>query len=401
MADIGAVAQANADLKYGASLDALKRRIASGEQAMLANETALQGYGNTGRGIIGQVYDVLDKSLAENRTNTGQQLQASAQNVGQGYRDAQNVLDAQRNLARDYASQAGVADNQQAAYAEQQAKLENVFADLIGRNAQNDATWTGNLKNWAGMMDSIFSKGQDIGRQQRADAGSRFETALLDLLGENRLNAQREATDISGQIAQIMGERGSFLVSEGDRLAQQAWERAIQEAQMAQQAAIAQAEMDLRSRAMAQESAARSDDSRWKQMEFDQRNRAFEQGVRESDRNYQRGIIESDRDFGLRQTAAGQTNNDDYFKAISILSDPAASATLSPAARIRLEDIAGINTTRTQARDSGKGAAGVLGSVFAPGGVKPASNKPGFFDNQYNPDEYWANRLVRKIGGFF
>jgi hypothetical protein len=54
------VAEANADLKYGTLLDAIQRRIQGVGATQAANEAAIQGYGNTGRGIIGQTYDVLD-----------------------------------------------------------------------------------------------------------------------------------------------------------------------------------------------------------------------------------------------------------------------------------------------------------------------------------------------------
>jgi hypothetical protein len=328
------VAEANADLKYGTLLDAIQRRIQGVGATQAANEAAIQGYGNTGRGIIGQTYDVLDKALAQNRTDTSNQLGTAAQNIGQGYRDAQSILETQRGIARDYAAQAGVADNQTDAYSRNQARLENVIADLIGRNAQQDATYTGNLKNWAGQMDSIMAKGQDIGRQSRADQAGKFETSLLDALAGNRLNAQTDLTDLYGQQLSTLNERGNFLVSESDRLAQQAWERAIQEAQLQQSAQQANAELALRQRQMDMEQSNVGKDDLWKMLDYglrrdqfaaDQQNTQFSQGLQQDQFN---------------QTV-GAALQGSRLDALRILADP-NSALLPDNYRAAIERAAGI-----------------------------------------------------------
>lgn len=395
------VAQANADLKYGTLLDAIRRRIGGVQAGATANEQAIQGYGNTGRQVIGQTYDVLDKSLAGNRADTGQQLATSANNIGQGYRDAQSVLDTQRGIARDFAANAGLADNQGDAYARRQASLENVIADLIGRNAQQDATVTGNLKNWAGQMDSIFAKGQDIGHQQRADASGRFETSLLDALAGNRLNAQTDETDLQGQLLSTLNERGNFLVSESDRLANEAWQRALQQAQLSQSAQQANAELALRQRAMDREDANVGKDDYWKQKDYEMRLAAQQQGINESD-----------RDYALRLAQLGMTNNDDKFKALSMLGDPTQLATLAPDAHSFLEATAGVPDTRLgQARTATQG---IIGNAFS--GLFNGSNSGGqsgygkynelagnllFGDRQPGIEHRLRNKLISGIKGLF
>ncbi len=252
------IAQANANLKYGGQEAALKRAMDALRANTDSNVQSLEGYGNTGRNVLGQVYGVLDTKLAQNRQQTGEDLAKQVASIGQGYRDAGNVATAARDDARTYLEQLAERTGGQAALPEVMSGVENTASKILGRFAQNDATTTGNLQNWAAQNDSIMAGTQNIGQQMRADAGSRFENELLNALGGARLEGTKGQNDLQGRLLDILNERGSFLTSELARLASEEWQRQMEQAKLNQAAQQANAELALRSASLASENNARA-----------------------------------------------------------------------------------------------------------------------------------------------
>lgn len=293
MADLTATATANADLRYNSQVEALKRRIQDIQAQRDANDAALQGYGNTGRGVIGQVYDVLDQKLASNRVDNRNSMTSAIGQMSEGYDKAQRVGEGWRDSARQFAAEAGVQQpGYEDAYAYQQAKLEDVIGRVFGNIAERGAAAVGNQQAWASNIDSIYGMGQNIGSQMRADAGSRFESELLRALADNRLNAQRDETDIYGNISSTLAERGNFITSELARLAESQWERSFKEAQLRQQAEQANAELSLRAAAMADDRAYKQAAmnkadtmSEKERLDYELRKRALMNDERQTERN--------------------------------------------------------------------------------------------------------------------
>lgn len=251
-------AQAAADLRYGSQQSALQRKIEAIKAATQADAASLEGYGNRGRAVVDQTYNVLDKYLGQNRTQASQDLGTQVASIGQGYRDAQETANAARTDSRNYLQQLAEKIGGQAALPEQMSTVEDTANRIVSRAAQNDATVTGNLKNWAAQNDSILGQGQAIGQQMRADSKSKFETELLRRLGESRLEGIKGQNDMYGRLSDLLNERGSFLTTEMARLADQEYARQLEQAKLQQAAQQANAELALRSAALASENNARA-----------------------------------------------------------------------------------------------------------------------------------------------
>ena len=301
MVDIAAQAQNLASLRYDPQRDAINRRIAQIQESTRLRNESTQNYGNLARGYVGQTYDTLDQGLAANKGQAMQALDTQAQSIGQGYRDANQVGQALRDQARTYMQGLGqqTGYEQQAAY--QQGTLEKLVADLGAANAQRDATVTGNLKNWAGQMGSVYDQQIGTGKMMRADSLSGLEREIVAALGQNNLAGIEQETDMGDELLRILGEQGSYLGEQINEMGAREWEQAFKEAQLRQQAESTNAELSLKAQAMADDRAARgaaqgSDEERW-MAELMLKQMGMENDRMSGDRNYQ---------LALREFEAGQ-----------------------------------------------------------------------------------------------
>ena len=265
-------AQAAADLRYNGQQSAIQRRLEALRASVEAGRTSINEMGTAGRQQIGEVYDILGSKLGQNRADAMAGLNLQADRIGQGYQDAAEMATAARDDATAYLSnlvgkigledQAGL--NQAA-----QSGVVNTTADILGRNAQAEAGATGDLRTWAGKHDAILGQGQDIGEATRARSLSSFESDLLAALSNLELEGQKGANELDARLIDILNEKGNFLSTEYARLAAEQWQRDLEQAKMAQQAAMANAELAYKRDALAAsqtESArnAATGDERWK-----------------------------------------------------------------------------------------------------------------------------------------
>ena len=167
--DPNARAKVAADVKYGAQQSAVERAIAALAGQRQADEAGINKYGELGRTAIGQTFDQLVGNLETNRQMVNRDLGIQVDSVGQGFRDANSIAEAARqraldNLAKTYGGNQAYSTTDIAKY---QDPIETLAAQVMGENARNDATYTGNLKNWAAQIVFDF----DRKHLNRVDAG--------------------------------------------------------------------------------------------------------------------------------------------------------------------------------------------------------------------------------------
>ena len=146
--DPAARAKTSADLRYGGQEEAVKRAIAALNVSRQADQAAIDTYGAKGKTAINETFADLTQNLGINRAQTAQDLGVQAQNVGQGYRDAQSVAEAARAQGAERLAQLfnGNSAFSSGSLAAAQDPIEALAAKIIGSQAQNDATVTGNLQ---------------------------------------------------------------------------------------------------------------------------------------------------------------------------------------------------------------------------------------------------------------
>lgn len=321
------VARANADLRYGGQQSAIQRRIDALRADTAGNVAALEGYGTTGRNEIGEAYNILDQMLGANRAQSQKDLGTQVDLVGRGYREANDITNLAKDQARSYLGSMAERLGVQGALPDASSDLENSVAQIVGRNAQNDATTTGNLRTWASQNDQILGRGQALGGQMRASSLSNFETELLDALAGARLEGTKGENQLQGNLLDILNERGAFLTSESARLAQEEWERALQQAQLNQQAQQANAELGLRAAALADERSARasanqraskSDELDWAKYGLSEKELAWKMGQQDPEDTSEKWRVAGALLSGLPSPMPGMDNTD---QIISILQE--------------------------------------------------------------------------------
>ena len=259
-------AAAQVALKYDPQQAAIQRQIDAARGQTAANEAGLQTYGTTGRQAIGNVYDTLGSLLTGNRAQSAADLGQQADLVGQGYTQANNyqnsVADQARTRLSALSDQLGAG---QAGNFTVQSDLEKTLGGILGQNAQAQAATTGNLRTWAGQWDQILGNGINIGEQTRAKTAGDFETELLKLLGDNKVAGLEGENAMQGKLADILGARQNDLVATYNQLAQQEWERSLQQAQMDMEAQKSNASLALQSRGLDLQAQGQADDAAYKQ----------------------------------------------------------------------------------------------------------------------------------------
>jgi hypothetical protein len=89
----------------------------------------------------------------------------------------------------------------------------------------------------------LSGQGIDQAHQAEALRKTEFESTLLRMLGENRLAGSTQETDMMNKLGDLLGMRGNDLIDMYNQLAQQEWERSMAQAQLDQEAALANAQM--------------------------------------------------------------------------------------------------------------------------------------------------------------
>lgn len=266
------VARANtaADLKYNAQQDAVKRAIAQLGISSKANEAAINQYGASGRGAIGDTFGQLFGNLATNRQLTAADLGTQVNQIGQGYRDASAVGQAAADQGVEVLRQlAGNNPNYSPDMVAQAANpIVALAARQIANNANSDATTTGNLKNWAAQQDAILRAGEAGAQRDKSNRLSAFETDLMNQLAGNKNNALTQEGDLQSKLLALLNERGAYTADAAANFADTAFGQQLQaagynldEANAVRQAQQAQAQLAMQAAAQ-QQSAS---ENAWKQ----------------------------------------------------------------------------------------------------------------------------------------
>lgn len=283
--DPNARAKAAADLKYGAQQDAVQRAIAALAGQRQADEASINTYGQQGRAAIGQTFDQLVNNLETNRALVNRDLGIQVDSIGQGFRDANAIAEAAReralsNLDQLYGGNRAYSTMDIAKFRD---PIESLAAQVLGENANADATFTGNLKNFAAQQDAIMQSGIGGAQRDRSNRLSSFENELIRAISEAKNLRSQQEYDYQSRLTDLIGERGNFQaltaadyidqlfgqqvqaanynLSERAQLAQEAYQRAQiaeSQAERAQRASLARAE------------AQKADNSDyWRQLEYE------------------------------------------------------------------------------------------------------------------------------------
>lgn len=243
------VAKQLTSLKYDPQQAAIANRLQMIGATTQGNIDAINNvYAPKGQQYIGGVYDTLDSQLAANKANAMQQLDIAGNQIGQGYRDAVTLNNAARDESRQYLSNLASGMGAEQYGAGVSSALEQLVNTLNDRNRTSDATVTGNLRNWSAQQGSIYDQQTGMGKQMRAQSLSDFQNEILKAISQAQLQGSQQETTWDQQLAQILGERGSFLAETAQQLGQQDWENAFKQAQLQQQADQANADLALRGR---------------------------------------------------------------------------------------------------------------------------------------------------------
>jgi hypothetical protein len=225
-------AQAQVALKYDPQQAALDRQLASSKAGTVANEGAIQGFGGTGRDIIGSTYNTLYGLLGNNQQMSQQQLGQQAQLGDNAYDQALSQLGAQKAASRSYLEDMykslGQTDYQMPKFGE----AEDIAQTMNARAVQAKTAYGGNFRDWMSKMNSIDTEGINSAHQAEALRKTEFESQLMKMLGENRLAGTTQETELQGKLADILGMRGNDLIAMYNELAQQEWERQMAQAQL-------------------------------------------------------------------------------------------------------------------------------------------------------------------------
>jgi len=313
-------AQAMADARFNPQQAAIDARIKLINDTTNVRNNSMNVFGEQGRANIGGAYDTLQGLLGANKQNAMGALTTAGNQVGQGYRDAQQIGTSLRDTSRNTMAELARSMNAGNYAMPVIGGLESEANQLIANNANRDATVTGNLRNWAAQSGDIYSQQEGTGHMMRADALSRLESDLLRAIQENNLSGAEQTSDMNDRLAEMLGERGAYLAEQVNQLSAQEFEQAFKQAQLDQQAAEAsdrhsatQAELSLRAQGMADERDARAQAGEMTEKEkLAMQMQAW--GMAQDQSN-------TDRDFGLRQSEFLQGNKIDPMQLTSFLSE--------------------------------------------------------------------------------
>ncbi len=381
--DPNARAATAAQLKYGASQDAVNRAIAALAGTRAADEASINQYGTGGRQAINQTFDQLLQNLTTNRQLTQSGLATQVDQVGQGYREANQIADAARQQAIDRLGKMYGNNNAYAAVqlGDVASPIERLAAQVIGENAQSDATATGNLRTWAAQQDAFARMAESGAERDRSNRLSGFESELLRALSGAKYQATEKEFDLQGNLLDLISERGSYQNDKASEYADQLFGQMIQAGQLnlaeaeAASAAAARSSANSLDRekfewSKSQAGQEQDNEDYWRALEFDLKSRGLsnEEARDMRDYLYQENQNAMDRKWQTAQYLSAASN-----AAIEGGGD-ATSATDAAMAQLRALGI--LPKERVQVKTPGM-SAGIQGSTST---AKPKSNsRPGFF----------------------
>lgn len=297
-------------LKYGAQQSQIERALAALAGTRAADEAALNQYGTGGRNAINQTFEQLFGNLETNRQLVGAQLGIQADAVGAGYREANQIAEAARAQAADrlnklfgnnkaYGAVAG-------ALGEAMSPIEQLAAQVVGENARSDATFTGNLRNFAAQQDALMRAGISGAQRDKSNRLAGFESELLRAVAAAKAAATEEEFNLHGNLLDTITERGSYQNEAAMQFFDQLFGQQLQAAQfnLSEQEAASQAahraasleqsarEMALRERAQGFEESQAGKDDIWKALEYDLRREGMSMEEARDARNF---LQEQDR----------------------------------------------------------------------------------------------------------
>ena len=321
-------AQQSAQVKYGGQEDSIKRAIASLAVTRAADQAAINQYGDSGRGAINTTFDELLSNLDVNRGRAAADLNTQANLVGQGYREANQVAEAARQQgAANLGALAGSSNTFSAdQLAAARSPLEALAARIIGDNAQNDATTTGNLRTWAAQHDALRGAGMDDARRDKSNRLSGFEGELLSSIAKSKNDATNQEYDFQSALLDLLNERGAYTADQANSIADLLFNQQLQAAQYnlsEQEAGSAAASRNASNSLAAKELAWKMGqeegfdwDNYWKQVAVDQDNAKM--GIENSRYNKERADAKKAQEdqirLGLFEASGGK--EDEYKKAL-------------------------------------------------------------------------------------
>lgn len=289
-------------LKYGAQQSQIERALAALAGTRAADEAAINQYGAGGRNAINQTFEQLFGNLETNRQLVGSQLGIQADAVGQGYRDANQIAEAARqqaiaNLNKMYGNNVAYGSVQ---LGEVASPIERLAAQIVGENAQSDATATGNLRNFAAQQDAIMRAGISGAQRDKSNRLAGFESELLRALASAKAAATEEEFNLQGNMLDTITERGTYQNEITQQFMDQLFGQQLQAAQfnLSEQEAVSQAahraaslaqsarEMALRERAQSFEESQVGKDDIWKALELDLRRQGLSLEEARDTRNF-------------------------------------------------------------------------------------------------------------------
>lgn len=370
-------AKVAADLKYGGQQSVIERAIAALAGQQQANEAGINTYGQQGRAAIGQTFDQLVNNLETNRALVNRDLGIQTENIGSGFRDANAIAEAARTRALDNLDQlyGGNRAYSTTDIAKYRDPIESLAAQVIGENAQADATFTGNLKNFAAQQDAIMRSGVGGAQRDRSNRLAGFENELLRAIAESKNQFSQREFDLNSELANLLNERGSFqaltaadyidqlfnqtLQAEQFNLSERA--QASEDAYRRAQIAESQAERSQRA-ALARAEAQRADradnnQDYWRQLEYELKLKGLDNETarwlveqEQQDFANKMGISEFlSRGIGVDEITGQAVDNTDYYRRIlegfGVVKPPLAK-TMGPVSKKASDSLPPVNTKK-------------------------------------------------------
>jgi hypothetical protein len=315
------VAQAQVATKYDPQQNAIQRSLDQAKLNTGTNEQAIQGYGTTGRNIIGDTYNKLYQWLDYGKAQQQQDLGAAQAATNAGYDTAIQNIQGYQQQSRNYLNDMARALGQEGVGLQKNAELENLVNTQLGTANAARANYGGSLNDWVARMGAIADMGISSAHQGEAQGRTDFETTLLSMLGQNKLAGTTQETDLMNKLTDIMGLRQSDLIAMYNELAQAEWERQFQQAQLDAQAQQANADLAYKYAALnesASESAAnraassKSDDLAWAKFNADQAQQSWQNQFNQRGQDWeQRAQPQDFTDFAKTAASQGAFNTTD------------------------------------------------------------------------------------------
>lgn len=314
--DLNERARALAATRYGTPLAQLHQERQAGNTAYNAYINAGNQWRDTGKAGINESFDILDTNLGQNYTNAQGDL-ANALQANQDVWDRTNqetgiIRDEQLGYFNDLAERIGVP---QAAAGSSQlgnvSRIQQMAQQAIENNSRYGATAQTGFQNQGNMHLQMLNRGQQYAQGDRANRLASFDQEIANMLLKLAGQKLDRDYDYGNQNMNLLNEQGAFEASTLADLHDKSYEQMnmydkqlLAEAELAQRASIAQAELDARADSTRASSQPNPLDMLKYQLELDK----FEQGNWEFDQthglNQDKFGLDRDR-FGLEGWKAG------------------------------------------------------------------------------------------------